>query len=243
MTYQQPGAYPGMPQYPGGVGLPPKPPAPETVRRAFFCMIAGAALSVIGVVVALTQLNAIRSVFETSLPNDDITMINSLVTATIVASVVIALIEVGLWLWIAFASKAGKNYARITGTVFFGVNAASTLFGTIGYIATSHNGSVNSTFASSDTVLGQIANWLTFLAGLAAVVLLWRKDAGPFFKPPQAFYPGPYGYAAYPPPPYPGYGYPQQPGAPGYPQQGYPQQATGTPEAPQQSPYNTPPQG
>jgi multisubunit Na+/H+ antiporter MnhC subunit len=237
MTYQQPGAYAGMPAYPGGPGMPPpKPPTPGSVLRAFQCMLAGAVLSAIGVAATLTQLGSIRSAFEKGLSNDDSDMVDSLVTATIVAAVVIALIEIGLWLWMAFAAKAGKNYARIVGTVFFGLNAAGTLFSTAGYFATAGSGTTSSTFASSDTVLGQIVDWLTFAIGLAAVVLLWRKSSSEYFKPAQ-FYPAtPYGYPGYG---YPGYGYPGYPpnAAPNMP--GAPQQA---PQGPQSGPQSGPPQ-
>lgn len=236
MTYQQPGAYPGMPPYPGPAGLPPaKPPAPESVTRAFQCMIAGAALSAISVVATFTQLGSIRSTFEKGLSNGDSDMVGSLVTATIVAAVVMALIEIGLWLWMAFSARAGKNYARIVGTVFFGINAAGTLFATAGYFVTAHSGSTSSTFATSDTVLGQIVDWLTFLVGLAAVVLLWRKSSSRYFKPEQ-FYPAPpYGYPGQPGYGY-GYGY-------GYPGPGYaPNGAPNMQGAPMQAPFAAPPQ-
>lgn len=263
MTYQPPGAYPGMPPYPGGAGAPPRPPLPETVRRAFLCMLGGAALSAASAVVTLTQLGQIRSAFEKGLPSDDPAMINSLATATIVVAVVAALVEIGLWLWMAFAAKAGKNYARIVGTVFFGVNASGTLFGTAGFVATSHNGATSSTLASSDTTLGQIVAWLMVLVGLAAVVLLWRRSSGAFFKP-QQFYPvypyaqPGYGYAqsgypygqpgyGYPAAGYgPGYGYPPGPQQQAAPQQQASQPQTPEQEAPQQQAqqsYEGPPQG
>lgn len=209
MSYQPPGPYPGMPQYPGGVGLPSKPPMPESVRRAYFLMLAGAGLSVLSGVVALTETGSIRSALEKGLPQDDPDLINSLVTASIVAAIVGAVIQLGLWLWMAFAAKAGKNYARITGTVFFGIATFGTLFGSVGFVATAHNGSTSSTFASADTALGQVMSWLTFLVGLATVILLWRRSSGEYFKPEQ-YYAGPYGQpAGYPA----GYGYPPAPGA------------------------------
>lgn len=241
MTYQPPGAYPGMPPYPGVAGLPARPPLPESVRRAYFFMLGGAGLSALSAVVTLAQIGSIRSVIEKGLPQDDSTMIDSLVKAAIVAGIVGALIEIGLWLWMAFACKAGRNYARIVGTVFFGIDAAGTLFGTIGYAATSNDGTTSTSFASGDTAAGQGVSWLTFLVGLAAVVLLWRKSSSDYFKP-QQFYPGypPYGQPGYAQPGYgqPGYGYPP----PGY---GYPQGAPQQAQAPQQTPYDNPqpPQG
>jgi hypothetical protein len=200
MSQQPPGPYPAYPPpYPGGpVAMPPKPPAPQTVLRAHYCILAGAALSVVSIIVTLTQTGAIRSALETSDTAASQSTINTLVTATTVAACVIGALEIGLWIWMAFATKAGQNWARILSTVFFGLSAAGTAFGTLAYFAGSSSSSSSTTFASSDTTLGQATSWLTFLAGLAAIILLWNKESTPYFKPPVAFYPGPYGY------PYPG---------------------------------------
>jgi hypothetical protein len=200
MSQQPPGPYPAFPQYPGGTAaMPPRPPLPQTVQRAHYCILAGGALALLGIVTTLTQTSAIRSVLETSETAVSQSTINSLVTATIVFACVLGLVEVGLWVWMAFATKAGKNWARVLSTVFFGLSAASTIIGTLVYFADSSSGSSASTFASSDTTLGQVAAWLEFLAGLAAVILLWNKQSSPYFKPQPAFYPGPYGYQGMPP--------------------------------------------
>jgi hypothetical protein len=195
MSQQQPGPNPAFPQYPGGaVGLPPSPPLPQSVRRAHYCILAGGVLAVLGIVATLTQTNAIRGVLETSDPNSDQNTINSLVTATIVIACVFGLVEVGLWVWMAFATKAGKNWARVLSTVLFGLNALSTLISTLAYSANSASSSSASTFSSSDTTIGQVAAWLEFLAGLAAIILLWNRQSSPYFRPRPAFSPGPYGH-------------------------------------------------
>jgi hypothetical protein len=200
MSQQPPGPYPAFPQYPGGaVGVPPKPPVPQPVQRAHYCILAGGALTLLGIVATFTQTNAIRSALETTDTTVAQSTINSLVTATIVFACLLGLIEVGLWVWMAFATKAGKNWARVLSTVFFGLSAAGTVFGTLFYFASSASGSSSTTFASSDTTIGQVASWLEFLAGLAAIILLWSKQSSAYFKPPMAFYPGPYGYPGMPP--------------------------------------------
>ena len=226
MSYQQPGPYPAFPQYPGGTAvMPPKPPLPQTVQRAYYCILAGAVLSALSVVTALTEINTIRSVLETGDPTADQSTINSLVTAAIAVACVFGLIEIGLWIWMAFATKAGKNWARILSTVFFGLEAASTVIGGLTYAASSSNGSSSTTFVSSDTVLGQIVGWLTFLAGLGAIILLWNKQSSAYFKP-AAFYPPPgsYGYPGMPPGAAP-YNYPVMPQQP----QDAPRDPWGTP--------------
>ena len=232
MSQQPPGPYPAFPQYPAGAAaMPPRPPAPRTVLRAHYCILAGAVLSLVGVIVTLTQTDSIRSVLETDDPTASQATISTLATATIAVACVLGAIEVGLWIWMAFATKAGKSWARILSSVFFGLNAASVVFGTLAYFVSSSSGSSGSTtFASSDTTLGQVVSWLEFLAGLAAIVLLWNKDSTAYFKPPTAYYPGPYGY--------PGPGLPQGPAPYTYPVM--PQQPQG---GPPRDPWGTPPQG
>jgi hypothetical protein len=237
MSYQPPGPYPVFAQYPGPADMPPKPPVPQTVLRAHYCILAGGVLSILGIIVALTETGSIRGALENSDPTASTTTVNSLMTATLVLAVVLGLIELGLWVWMAFATKAGKNWARVLSTVFFGLNAASTLFGTLAYVATSSNSSSSTTFASSDTALGQVAAWLEFGAGLAAIILLWNKASTAYFRP-MTYYPGPYGYPGMPPngAPYP------------YPYPVMPQQAQQQPQQPQQAsqptdPWGTPPQG
>jgi len=234
MSYQPPGPYPVFPQYPGGgVGMPPKPPMPQTVLRAHYCILAGAVLAAASVLLTLTQIGSIRSILQTGDPSADQTTINSLVTATIVAACVFGAIEVGLWIWMAFATKAGRNWARILSTVFFGLNAAGTVFGGLADFASSSSGSTNTTFASSDTTLGQICSWLGFGVGLAAIILLWNKASTPYFKP-ASYFPGPYGYPGMPPGgPMPPYTYPVMPSQGTGPQDGAPQQPG--------DPWGTPP--
>jgi hypothetical protein len=236
MSQQPPGPYPAFPQYPGGAGaMPPRPPLPQTVRRAHYCILAGGVLALLGIVTTLTQTSAIRGALESSETTVSQSTINSLVTATVVVACVLGLIEVGLWIWMAFATKAGKNWARVLSTVFFGLNAASTIIGTLVYFANSASSSSTSTFASSDTTLGQVAAWLEFLAGLAAIILLWNKQSSPYFKPPTAYYPGPYGYQGMPPQPMPPQDIQQPYTYPVMPQQ--PQGRQGRPR----DPWSTPP--
>ena len=52
--------------------------------------------------------------------------------AELVVLVVVGLIGVGLWLWMAQKNKAGKNWARITSTVFFALDTLGAIGGLAG---------------------------------------------------------------------------------------------------------------
>jgi hypothetical protein len=81
--------------------------------------------------------------------------------------VIEAVIAIGLWLWMARANAAGRNYARITGTVLFVVY---TLF----LLLDLRRPSVG---------IGLIFAALVWLAGLGAVIMLWRRESSEYFSP------------------------------------------------------------
>lgn len=227
MAYPQPGPYPAYPQYPGQTGMPAKPPAPKTVQNAFYLMLAGAALAVIQTIVTLASKSQIRDSIRTHSPSYTTTQIDNMTNAAMVGAVVGGLIGIGLWTWMAFANRAGKNWARITGTVFFGIES---LLVVIGLAATTASAASTANVSGISTALSV----LSWLVGLATVIMLWNKQSGPYFKP-QPIGPGGPGY------PYP-YAMPgQQPMPPTGSQPPY-----DMPQPPQQQPptdpWSNPPQ-
>lgn len=80
------------------------------------------------------------------------------------------IIGIALWLWMAKANYRGNNWARVTGTVFFGID---TLILVLGIAAlTASNGNI------AALALGMV-NWAV---GLAAVVLLWNPRTGQYMQ-------------------------------------------------------------
>ena len=227
MAYPPAGQYPAYPQYPGQSGMPAKPPAPRTVQNAFYLMLAGAGLTLIGAIIGLTQTSTIRDTIRTQHPDYSSTKVDSAVHAGVAFAAVFGLIEVGLWVWMAFANRSGKNWARITATVFFGISCLSI----IGLLAASAGGS-GPFSAQKASGIGVTLGVITWIVGLAAIVLLWNKQSRPYFKPPQYGAPGaaPYPY------PYAMPGQQPMPSAPG--QAGAPQQPQDQPA----DPWSNPPQ-
>jgi uncharacterized membrane protein len=83
--------------------------------------------------------------------------------------VIFGLIGIGLWIWMAMANKRGGNWARITATVFFGLNTVSLLVG----------------LARPEPLASRLVGLLIWLIGLGAVVMLWRSESTAFFKAPR----------------------------------------------------------
>lgn len=177
--------------YPMPTGpYPPVDPAPrvvpQSVQIAFYVMLAGAVVTLLAMAYSLTMLDEARSnALDASggvLRGDDLDL---LVYATIGGSIVSSLITAGLWVWMAFVCRAGKNWGRITGTVFFGLNALFYVFGTVAAMVTSTAG------------IALVFSTATLAVGLAAVILLWNGMSGPYFAPrtPPGYQP----YPGYPP--------------------------------------------
>ncbi|MGH3156871.1 MAG: hypothetical protein ACRDNF_09885 [Streptosporangiaceae bacterium] len=144
---------------------PQRQEPPRSVQIAVRCMYAGAAMSLISLIVGLTTVSSIKSAIEKAYPKDTSSQIHKIEVADIVIVVIIALIGIGLWVWMARANQAGHSYARILGTVFFAIDTLLML----------------ANFARPHASLGLVFSLLVWLSGLGAVIFLWQRDSGPYF--------------------------------------------------------------
>jgi hypothetical protein len=157
---------------PSGQAVEPgqRPPAPPSVQTAVRLMYSGAVVSAISFILGLTTIGNLKHTLQVQHPHYSAKTINSAVDSYIALIVVVGLIGVGLWVWMAWANKKGKNWARITGTVFFGLFTLDTVAGFLG---------------GSSGSLGLVFALVTWLIGLGAVVMLWRPESSAFFKQPM----------------------------------------------------------
>jgi len=128
-------------------------------------MYAGAVVSGLSLIIGLATVGSLRSALHKSDPSLTPSQLHNLQTVVIVGSVAIGLISIGLWVWMALMNKAGKSWARIVGTVLFGLDTLFLLLG----------------LARAGAAAGTLASILTWLIGLGAVIYLWRKDASEYF--------------------------------------------------------------
>ncbi|PZF84985.1 hypothetical protein [Jiangella anatolica] len=109
-----------------GDPTPPSEP-PQPIRRAAILMYVGAAISAITALIPLLFRDSIRDAIEdsdTSLSADEL---DTAVNVAVGFAVVIGLIGVALWLWMAAMNKAGKSWARVVATVLGGLNILFTV--------------------------------------------------------------------------------------------------------------------
>jgi hypothetical protein len=160
--------YENYPSTEAGGQLPETPdvrPLPTSVQTAVRLMYAGAAISAISFVLGLVTIGSVRHALEKQNPTYSASKISSLVSAEIAIVVVAGVIGVGLWLWMAWANKRGKNWARITGTVFFGLYTLDLIL-----VAARSASGISTVFAI-----------VTWLIGLGAVIMLWRRESSGYF--------------------------------------------------------------
>ncbi len=154
--------------YPGQTQLPEttRPPAPASVLNAVKVMYAGAVASLIGIVIDITTISATKTVLEKHDPSMSASKINATQHALVAEFIVAGLIGAAVWIFLARSCKNGRNWARITGTVLFGVATLDAIVITVLPVATAL----------------KIYAPVVWLIGLAAVVLLWQRRSTAFFK-------------------------------------------------------------
>ena len=112
--------YPSSPE--GSVPEPSRAEPPNSVRNAVRLMYIGAALSAVVVIVTLVTIASLKDAILPAYPDYTSAQLHNAEIAAVVTSVIGGVIAIGLWLWMAWANRRGRNWARIVAAVFFGIN-------------------------------------------------------------------------------------------------------------------------
>ena len=86
-------------------------------------------------------------------------------TVSLVTGIVVGVIAVGLWLWMAAANGAGKSWARIVATVLGALGALSAV--------------LSLTTGTGITIALQL---VILVLAVAILVLLWRPASSAYFQ-------------------------------------------------------------
>jgi len=156
----------------------PSPDAtpPDTVQWAVKLMLAGAAVSTVYLVFALIVTASIKgdlvrwNATQTKAKQLTATQVNSLATYYIVSTIIIGLIAIGLWLWMAKMNTRGRKWARIVATVLFALWSYYT------YV------SIGETHGAATLITSTVIVLVTWVIGLAALFLLWRPASSAFYN-------------------------------------------------------------
>jgi hypothetical protein len=169
---------------------PSVPRSAPTVRAAVRLMYAGAAVAAVNLILVLAvtaDAKVYHAVLGHRLTAAQVRQLN-LTTLGITELIVLALIPVALWLWMARKNGQGRNWARGLSKGLFVLSAQHPVFGAL---ATEHPvfgllGTQGIREGLVPVVFGPIIPVLTWLAGFAAVLLLELRASRAFFKPGSA---------------------------------------------------------
>jgi len=156
--------------YPDGAQISDfrRPAAPPSLQKAFRFMYTGALLSVIGIAVNISVAHATaHSILTNNHKSVTAAQINQAAAGLRVLDVIVGLAAAVVWIWLARSVQAGRNWARITGTVLFGLSTIENL----------------DLFAFKISVLAHLFGLLVWLVGLGAVIFLWRRESTAYLKP------------------------------------------------------------
>ena len=151
----------------GNESLPQQgPPEPPSIRTAVRLMYAGAALSALGFIVGLVTLGSLKQdIIKASTKPLTASELHAAEAFGLVTIIVLGLVGIGLWLWMARANGAGKSWARVVAAVLFGLTPLGLL----------------SAVARPNAVGTKIFDVLGWVVGLGATIFLWRRDSTQYF--------------------------------------------------------------
>ncbi|HXO24323.1 MAG TPA: protein kinase [Streptosporangiaceae bacterium] len=155
----QPATYP----QPYQLGRGPAAPLPDSLRNAIGLMYAGAAYTLVYAIGVIIVAGSIISKHPGRAAGGHVT-VGGVAALTIVLSV----IEIALWLGISRACRNGKSWARVAGTVLFGLHT----LGFLGVLVNPHPG----------LGLTKVLTTLSWLIACGAVVFLWQRPSSAFFR-------------------------------------------------------------
>ncbi|MBV9793360.1 MAG: hypothetical protein JO016_05405 [Actinobacteria bacterium] len=165
--------YPGTgaePQPTADATLTPTPP--PSIQTAVRLMYAGAAVEVVAFIVTLVASGSRRAAIVKAHPGYTAAEVHRSELALTIPLAIGALIAIALWVWMARANGRGRSWARVLAAVLFGINTIDTL----GSLALVRHGTTLS--AGVPTLIVAVVIWLI---GLAAIVLLFRKDSTSYY--------------------------------------------------------------
>lgn len=156
------------------------PGAPTPIRQAVRLMYAGAAVSVVSLILTVISSFSLKQNLIASnaqnLKDHKVTMgqISTFATASITYAIVIEIAAVALWIWMAKLNEAGRSWARITSTVFFAIWT---------FYAYSNVNSLKGGMFISVSLIVSLALLLALWGiGVATIALLWRPVSTAYFK-------------------------------------------------------------
>jgi hypothetical protein len=147
--------------------VPPRIPPPRSVLNAVKLMYAGAALEVLVVIIAVVSRGSLKAAILANHRGYTAARLHTSEVARVTPLIVGGVIGVALWLWMAWANRSGRSWARPVAAVLFGINTLDALSALV---------------LVRGAVASQIIGAVVWLVGLGAIILIFSKESGPFYR-------------------------------------------------------------
>lgn len=158
----------------GGV----RPAAPGSVKGAFLIYVVAALLAIVGAVLLVTSKTWDAAIAASAgKANASGITAESLANAVKIATIVVTVIIVGLYLLFAFKMRAGRNWARVVLTVLSALSIANTA-------RSSSSITVNNQVYSAAG--SQVFSWLGAILAILAIVLMFLPASNAYFTASKA---------------------------------------------------------
>ncbi|NYI79810.1 hypothetical protein [Nocardioides panzhihuensis] len=161
---------------------------PKTVTYAVIGMWIGGLLTVVSFLFLLTMdIAEMKAQMVTEMekqPTYDPSVIDAQEMADMfvpiiqIGGAVLGLITLGLWIWMAIMNGKGRNWARITGTVFGALSLASSLSSVGSMAGNAALGGMTMPMSGGSVVLAVVNPLLV----IAILVLLWLRPSSAYFS-------------------------------------------------------------
>ncbi|MFJ9387297.1 hypothetical protein ACIRON_00650 [Nocardioides sp. NPDC101246] len=161
---------------------------PKSLTYAVNGMWLGGLLSIASAIVALAvDTTEMKSLMVTELekqPTYDPSVIDAQEMADVfvpifqIGMAFFSLVALGLWIWMAVMNGKGRNWARITATVFGALSLASSLSSVANLAGNAALGGATMPMSAGSTVLAVIDPLLV----IAILVLLWLRPSSAYFS-------------------------------------------------------------
>jgi len=184
------GPMPASPPPYGSSSTPPEvPPRPAVVEASFWLYLAGAALSLIGTVIAISAFGALRNEaiqqaqreLEAQGQGDVLPegTFEAIIDATFGVGIALGLLLLAVYVVFAFLVRRGHNWARITLTVLVGLAVLFTLLGlALSALPVPASARTSVETPGASTVLSLLQQ----VCVVVATVLAWLPAANAWFR-------------------------------------------------------------
>ena len=179
---------PEYPKFPGeglSEGTPPPPPPggaapvaeqPSSIATAVKLMWVGAGLTLVSAVLGLVTTDKASVAEQMREADSGVTQteIDAGYVASITILIVVSVIGLGLWAWMAWKNGQGRSWARVVATVLGGLG----IFFTIMSLAFAGAMGAGGGGGAGSVVLGLI----NLILAIVILVLLWKKESTEYYN-------------------------------------------------------------